>query len=259
MKKISISIVIALFLSGCATHPTVSTTPMVKGEKRYGWSWSAENVFPYLWYRYGISEKDDIGLRVGPAIYGTGIDYSRILFIKKNKWDVLNLSWSMNPNYNSDFTYYKFKQRINKDDSKGAISWWGIRMMYIPKGITGGTSTRMGFLLGGQPNKESHSRTCSTGNAFGTSTRMGFLLGGQPNKKWGYEIGYNHDFSSIPITNLFDFNWTETMKSDENLERRYGDILHTDPASGLPTEYSRLTGLSLRLFFNLSFLSPADS
>ncbi len=230
MKKISISIVIALFLSGCATHPTVSTTPMVKGEKRYGWSWSAENVFPYLWYRYGISEKDDIGLRVGPAIYGTGIDYSRILFIKKNKWDVLNLSWSMNPNYNSDFTYYKFKQRINKDDSKGAISWWGIRMMYIPKGITGGTSTRMGF-----------------------------LLGGQPNKKWGYEIGYNHDFSSIPITNLFDFNWTETMKSDENLERRYGDILHTDPASGLPTEYSRLTGLSLRLFFNLSFLSPADS
>ena len=171
MKRSSIIILISLFLSGCATHPTVSTTPMEKGEKKYGWSWSAENVFPYLWYRYGITDKDDIGIRVGPAIYGTGIDYSRILFVKKNKWDVMNLSWSMNPNYNSDFTYYKFKQRINKDDSKGAISWWGIRMMYIPEGITGGTSTRMGF-----------------------------LLGGQPNQKWGYEIGYSHDFSSIPIT-----------------------------------------------------------
>ncbi len=230
MKRSFIIILISLFLSGCATHPTVSTTPMEKGEKKYGWSWSAENVFPYLWYRYGITDKDDIGIRVGPAIYGTGIDYSRILFVKKNKWDVMNLSWSMNPNYNSDFTYYKFKQRINKDDSKGAISWWGIRMMYIPEGITGGTSTRMGF-----------------------------LLGGQPNQKWGYEIGYSHDFSSIPITNLFDFNWNDTMKADENLKRRYGDIPHTDPASGLPTEYSRLTGLSFRIFFNLNLPSPSDS
>ncbi len=228
MRHLLFIISICIFLGGCATHPTVSTTPMDKGEKRYGWSWSAENVFPYLWYRYGLTDKDDIGLRIGPAIYGTGIDYSRILYSKKNKWDVINLAWSMNPNYNTDFTYYKFNQRMNKDNTPGAVSWWGLRMMYIAEGISGGTSTRIGF-----------------------------LLGGQPNDKWGYEIGYNHDFSSIPISNLFDFKWNDTVKNDPNLKRRYGDTPHTDPSSGLPTEYSRLTGISIRVFVNLGMIAPA--
>ena len=227
MKHQLLIIYIIFILGGCATHPTVSTTPMVQGEKRYGWSWSAENVFPYLWYRYGLSDKDDIGIRVGPAIYGTGFDYSRILYTKDNKWDVMNLAWSLNPNYNTDFTYYKFKQRVNKDDTPGAISWWGLRMMYIAKGITGGSSSRIGF-----------------------------LLGGQPNDRWGYEIGYNHDFSSMPITNIFDFKWNDTVKNDVNLKRRYGDKPHTDPASGLPTEYSRLTGISFRVYVNLEMTPP---
>jgi opacity protein-like surface antigen len=227
MKHQLLIIFIIFILGGCATHPTVSTTPMAQGEKRYGWSWSAENVFPYLWYRYGLSDKDDIGIRVGPAIYGTGFDYSRILYTKDNKWDVMNLAWSLNPNYNTDFTYYKFKQRVNKDDTLGAISWWGLRMMYIAKGITGGSSSRIGF-----------------------------LLGGQPNDRWGYEIGYNHDFSSMPITNIFDFKWNDTVKNDVNLKRRYGDKPHTDPASGLPTEYSRLTGISFRVYVNLEMTPP---
>ena len=227
MKHQLLIIFIIFILGGCATHPTVSTTPMAQGEKRYGWSWSAENVFPYLWYRYGLSDKDDIGIRVGPAIYGTGFDYSRILYTKDNKWDVMNLAWSLNPNYNTDFTYYKFKQRVNKDDTPGAISWWGLRMMYIAKGITGGSSARIGF-----------------------------LLGGQPNDRWGYEIGYNHDFSSMPITNIFDFKWNDTVKNDVNLKRRYGDKPHTDPASGLPTEYSRLTGISFRVYVNLEMTPP---
>ena len=227
MKHQLLIIFIIFILGGCATHPTVSTTPMAQGEKRYGWSWSAENVFPYLWYRYGLSDKDDIGIRVGPAIYGTGFDYSRILYTKDNKWDVMNLAWSLNPNYNTDFTYYKFKQRVNKDDTPGAISWWGLRMMYIAKGITGGSSSRISF-----------------------------LLGGQPNDRWGYEIGYNHDFSSMPITNIFDFKWNDTVKNDVNLKRRYGDKPHTDPASGLPTEYSRLTGISFRVYVNLEMTPP---
>ena len=29
--------------------------------------------------------------------------------IKDNKWDLINLAWSLNPNYNIDATYYKFK------------------------------------------------------------------------------------------------------------------------------------------------------
>jgi len=227
MKHLLFIFFVIIIIGGCATHPTVSTTPMEQGEKRYGWSWSAENVLPYLWYRYGLSDKDDIGLRLGP-VYGSGIDYSRILYIKDNKWDVMNLAWSMNPNYNTDFTYYKFKQRKSKDDKPGAISWWGLRMMYIAKGISGGTSTRIGF-----------------------------LLGGQPNDKWGYEIGYSHDFNSMPITNLFDFQWNDTVKNDPSLNRRYSDTPHTDPASGLPTEYSRLTGISFRVYVNLEMRPPA--
>jgi len=89
MKHQLLIISIIFILGSCATHPTVSTTPMAQGEKRYGWSWSAENVFPYLWYRYGLSDKDDIGIRVGPAIYGTGFDYSRILYNKGNKWLII--------------------------------------------------------------------------------------------------------------------------------------------------------------------------
>ncbi len=63
MKHQLLIIFIIFILGGCATHPTVSTTPMAQGEKRYGWSWSAENVFPYLWYRYGLSDKNDISKR----------------------------------------------------------------------------------------------------------------------------------------------------------------------------------------------------
>jgi len=225
-NRLLIFLSIVLFVGGCATHPTVSTTRMEEGEKKYGWSWSAENIFPYYWYRYGLSDKSDIGLRVGLPIYGTGIDYSRILYSKENKWDVLNLAWSLNPNYNSDFTYYKFKQRASKGDRPGSISWWGMRMMYIRKGIT-----------------------------EGSSTRIGILLGGQPGVKWGYELGYYHDFNSMPITKLFDFNWNDTVKDDEVLNKRYGDTPHIDPGSGLPTEFSRLTGISFRIFVNLGLKS----
>ena len=75
---------------------------------------SLENIFPYLWYRKGISNRSDIGFRVGLPIYGSGFDYSRRLYEKENKWDMLNLAWSLNPNYNYDVTYYKFKQGKNK-------------------------------------------------------------------------------------------------------------------------------------------------
>jgi hypothetical protein len=60
----------------------------------------------------------------------------------------------------------------------------------------------------------------------------------------------------MPITNIFDFKWNDTVKNDVNLKRRYGDKPHTDPASGLPTEYSRLTGISFRVYVNLEMTPP---
>ncbi len=209
----------AFILSGCASHPAVGSGRMEKGEKQYGYAVAAENFpFPYLWYRYGISSYSNIGLRVGVPIYGSGIDYSRVVFSRKDRWDVINLAMSVNPNYNMDFTYYKFRQRTMMN--KTMLSWWGIRWMYIQNGIIDGQSSRIGILLGGKPGD------------------------------FGYEIGYFHDFNSMPISSLFDLTWK--YDDPENVAR-YGDTPHSvKDFYGLPSEYSRLTGISIQLFMTLN-------
>jgi len=189
---------------------------MVEGDIEYGYAFSVENVLPYLWYRKGISNRSDIGVRVGLPIYGSGLDYSRLLYEKENKWDMLNLAWSLNPNYNYDFTYYKFRQRQNK--KTGALqgtAWTGIRFMYIPKGISDKTSSRIGF-----------------------------LFGGKPGSKLSYEIGYYHDFSSMPISNIFSSSYVP--------KGRFTEFPHTTKF-GIPSENSRMTGFSLQVFFNLEY------
>ncbi|MDP7127368.1 MAG: hypothetical protein QGI00_07065, partial [Candidatus Marinimicrobia bacterium] len=65
-----------LFLIGCAAHPTVAHKTLQKGESYYGYSLSLENVFPVLYYRYGVSNQSDVGVRLGLPIYGSGLDYS---------------------------------------------------------------------------------------------------------------------------------------------------------------------------------------
>lgn len=192
---------------------------MEKGETKYGYTLAAENFpFPYFWYRIGVSDISNLGFRVGIPIYGSGLDYSRVLYKRDNKWDILNIAWSLNPNNNIDLTYYKFNRK-EREGKQPMLTWWGIRGMFIPKGIMGESSTRVGL-----------------------------LLGGNVGAKIGYEIGYFHDFSSMPITDLFDANWR--WDTPENRDR-YGDTPHIDPASGLPSEYSRLTGISFQLFYSV--------
>ena len=217
MVRVASTLVIAIILSGCASHTRVSSQRMAEGDVEYGYAFSVENVFPYLWYRKGISKRSDIGVRVGLPIYGSGLDYSRLLYEKENKWDILNLAWSLNPNYNFDFTYYKFSQRKNKKTGAlGGTAWTGIRFMHIPEGIN---------------NK--------------TSTRIGILFGGKPGSKLSYEVGYFHDFSSMPISWLF--------KSDYEATGRFSEFPHTTEF-GLPSENSRITGFSLQVFFNLGYI-----
>ena len=219
MVRVASTLLICIILNGCASHPRVSSQRMAEGDVEYGYAFSVENVFPFLWYRKGISNRSDIGVRVGLPIYGSGLDYSRLLYEKENKWDMLNLAWSLNPNYNYDFTYYKFRQRQNK--KTGALqgtAWTGIRFMYIPKGISDKTSSRIGF-----------------------------LFGGKPGSKLSYEIGYFHDFSSTPICFLFK---REIKKAKDS--SRYFGFDHTTKF-GLPSEYSRITGFSLQVFFNLGY------
>ena len=216
MVRVASTLLICIILNGCASHPRVGSQRMAEGDVEYGYAFSVENVFPYLWYRKGISKRSDIGVRVGLPIYGSGLDYSRLLYEKENKWDILNLAWSLNPNYNYDFTYYKFRQRQNKKTGAlGGTAWTGIRFMYIPKGISDKTSTRIGF-----------------------------LFGGKPGSKLSYEIGYFHDFSSMPIDSVFAFPYAGVG--------RFTEFPHTTKF-GLPSENSRLTGFSLQVFFNLGY------
>ena len=216
MVRVASTLLICLILNGCASHPRVGSQRMAEGDVEYGYAFSVENVFPYLWYRKGISKRSDIGVRVGLPIYGSGLDYSRLLYEKENKWDMLNLAWSLNPNYNYDFTYYKFRQRQNKKTGAlGGTAWTGIRFMYIPKGISDKTSARIGF-----------------------------LFGGKPGSKLSYEIGYFHDFSSMQISNVFSYPYVP--------EGRFTEFPHITKF-GLPSENSRHTGFSLQVFFNLGY------
>lgn len=216
LKSFLLAAAVVWVFSGCATHPTIGPERLAKGETSYGYTLSIENVVPYMWFRYGLNEISDIGLRVGLPLYGTGIDYSRILYMRDTKqsrrWDVLNLAVSLNPNYNMDLTYYKMK--VYRDRYR----WWGIRGMYIPKGIMGNTSSRLGL-----------------------------LYGRQIKEKMGFEIGYYHDFSSMPITSVLDTGWK--YNSVDNIAR-YGDTPHVSDA-GIPSEYSRVTGLSILVYFQL--------
>ena len=205
-------------LYSCASHPIVNPHLPEAGKVKKGYAISVENVAPFLWYRFGISDKGELGVRVGLPIYGSGIDYSRLLYKKKNKWDMLNLAWSLNPNYNLDATYYKFKTK--KTDTNFLKSrWLGFRMMSIQKGLTGGTSNRFGF-----------------------------LFGIQSSPRWGIEFGYFHDPSSIPITDIFNFKWNPSSSQNNN---RYSKKPIKDESSGMPSEFSRMTGLSFSIFFDL--------
>lgn len=216
VRLIGLPLVI-LSLFGCAAHSTVSDHTLEKGESFYGYTLSFENFFPVFFYRYGLSASSDVGLRVGAPIYGTGIDYSRVLFQKEGKRDVLNLGWSLTPNSNFDFTYYKFSHDRKKP---GNSTYWGMRGMYIPKGMNGGESVRVGVLFG--------------------MYRKG---------KIGYEVGYFHDFASMPITQLFNpsFDYADTTKWGD----RFLEYPHVSQG-GFPTEHSRLTGLSFRMTVSLS-------
>ena len=205
-------------LYSCASHPIVNPHLPETGKVKKGYAISVENVAPFLWYRFGISDKSELGVRVGLPIYGSGIDYSRLLYKKQNKWDMLNLAWSLNPNYNLDATYYKFKTK--KTDTNFLKSrWLGFRMMSIQKGLTGGTSNRFGF-----------------------------LFGIQSSPRWGIEFGYFHDPSSIPITDIFNFKWNPSSIQNND---RYSKKPIKDESSGMPSEFSRVTGLSFSVFFDL--------
>lgn len=204
MGKQFLLLAIGLWISACATHPTISPIPLKPGETYTALTFSVENVVPVFVYRRGVSEKSDVGFRVGLPVYGTGIDYSYMLFKRGDISDVVNLSYSLNPNSNLDLTYYSVRSFPAKP---GNAFYTGFRVMYIPRGITGGNSIRVG------------------------------VLGGLSiSQKVGLEIGYFHDFDKgQPIEYIYVLEPKNPARYPATTEY------------GFPTEYSRLTGLSCQL------------
>lgn len=227
-------IMLGLALTGCATHPTISPVPLKQGESYFGYTLSAENVLPLVFYRRGLTDKWDLGLRLGLPIYGSGIDISRLLVDKGDRSDILNLAYSFNPNHNIDYTYYRVvrKTKVNekKNISRQKLRYYGLRGMLIRDGISGRSSHRFGILIGGAP-------AIKWGE--GETPRRFY--------RFQWELGYYHDFSAMPIRAVID---PRAFKEGHPLwESRFADYPHS--VNGLPSEHSRLTGLSLRLSFPL--------
>ena len=224
MKRNLIIFLIAIILwgSGCASHPSVFPQMPEKGVTNMGFTFSVENLIPVIWARHGLGQYTDFGIRVGIPFSGTGIDLNRVLFKRDRKWDVFNVAYNLAPNSSFDFTYYKFKgaKRITKKNPFG-VAWTGYRCMLIPKGVSGGQSVRFGMLYG---------RRLST--------------------KWGFEVGYFHDFRSMPFSKVMTSNWDPTDTTIVN-DYGYGYKKYPHEYEGLPSEYSRATGMLLQFFMYL--------
>ena len=211
MKRIFI-IISLMFIWNCAGHSTISPNPLKKGQTYQAVTYSFESVTPVFVYRKGLSNKIDIGMKLGLP-YGSGIDISQMLIKRNDIYYIVNLgySWALNPSY--DFTLYRMSKLKRRP---GLITYYGVRGMYVPEGITGNQSMRMGLIIGNY----------TTG-------------------KFGYEIGFFHDFTSMPFSYIF-----ETQDIDYTSDYKYRDYPHT--VNGIPSEYSRLTGFSFRLNFPIN-------
>lgn len=235
-------IVLPLLFFSCATHPTISPIPLKQGETSWGATLSTENALPVIFMRQGLTDYWDLGLRVGLPIYGTGLDISRLLAEKNDRSDILNLSYGLNPNHNIDLTYYRVVRNMRVDEKRNLstqrLRYWGLRGMLIAKGISGQRSTRLGILFGGGPPLK-----WATDQEKPSAYRF----------QW--EIGYFHDFDSMPIRAVISplpFNEDHALWDEQ-----YEDFPHK--VSGLPSEYSRLTGLSIRISFPITKRPTDDS
>ena len=234
MFRFRFIMIIALAFCACATHPTISPIPLKQGQTYSGITLSAENVLPILFIRRGLTDSWDLGVRIGLPIYGSGVDISRLLVEKDERSDVINFAYSFNPNHNLDLTYYRVNHKTKADTVKQRavrrLKYYGLRGMVILEGISDRRSYRFGVLIGGAP--------AIRGEAAEDLPLF---------YRFQWELGYFHDFNSMPIRAVaspIPFDDQHDLWDDQYAE--YPHLWH-----GLPSEYSRLTGLSLRISFPL--------
>ena len=103
--------VIFLFLWNCAGHSTISPNPLKKGKTYQAVTYSYESVLPVFIYRKGITNKIDIGMRLGLP-YGSGFDVSQLLIKKGDLHYILNLGYSFALNSSYDFDEFANRKLI---------------------------------------------------------------------------------------------------------------------------------------------------
>ena len=96
--------------------------------------------------------------------------------------------------------------------------------------------------------KQKHLKDSKELEGLGLDTRSLIRTGVISGLQQLLEFGYFHDPSSVPLKQLFNPKYDP--KSPDN-PPRFADKPMKDSTTGFPSEYSRLTGLSLSIFFDL--------
>jgi len=155
-------ILLGLVFISCTSHPLIFPEPLKYGESFQGIILSAENVAPQYVYRRGLSDRMDLGVRIGfPPVHGSGVDWSLLMLAHEGRFHTLNFGYTYAEQQTWDLTYLNSKRRwgkkaiikkgkryIVKDESRPNYSFFGLRYMYISNGIWKKSATRMGFLYG---------------------------------------------------------------------------------------------------------------
>lgn len=173
-------LIIILGVISCTSHPVIAPEPVKPGKTYRGVVFSAENVMPQFIYRKGLSEKADVGLRVGLLpIFGTGLDMTFTLRDEGTRLHTVNFAGTYAEQSSFEATYYNVKRKartkrvrqegktfIQTDKDAANYRYLGLRYAHYLDGFWGEPKHLFGFLYG-----------------------LNFK------KNWGAELGYFHDFS----------------------------------------------------------------
>ena len=189
MMRFLLPFLATAILVNCTSHAVITPEPLKSGESYYGMAFSVENVLPQVVVRRGLSDKADMGLRIGLLpVHGSGVDLSLLLRDEGKRLHTLNLAATYAEQSAFEATYYnvKRKERTKTVRRDGKVfkqtdtkifnyGYTGLRYMYLPTGYWGDKVSLFGVLYG-----------------------MNFK------GDWGLEMGYFHDFSGrVPVS---DYN-----------------------------------------------------
>jgi len=211
LKLISHCLPLMLFVLSCTSHPVISPEPLKPGETYQGVLLSAENITPQFIFRKGLSERADVGLRLGLLpILGTGLDMSVILRDEGEQVHTLNFAGTYAEQSSFEATYYN----VSKKPITSIVKVDGKKFKRTEKNLFnyGYLGLRYAYLITGMWGDKTH--------------QFGVLYGLNFKRNWGAEFGYFHDFSGrIPVSE-YGFNPKYAPLGGVSLRIWFGHINH---------------------------------